>query len=380
MIMSAYLDNAATTKPSAECVEAMCHALTEHYGNPSSLHSMGLQAQLDVDAARVQIAAALAVESNSILFTSGATESNNMAVLGTAARYGKRARKVVTTTVEHASVRAAFDTLEAQGFEVVRVAPCESMEDFAANFAAAVDENTCLASMMLVNNETGHILPVKAAFSAAKKKNPNLITHCDAVQGFMKVPFRAADLQADLITVSGHKVHAAKGIGALWHKKGVKLGALLHGGEQEGGIRPGTESVPLIVGFGTAVKKMRETLDDRRTYCSALRQACMDKLSAIDGIRIQSPADGSPFILSFSAKGLRSETLLHFLAEREVYVSSGSACSKGKQSGVLQEFGIPDNLADSTIRVSFCAENTMEEIDTLVSLVALAQQTLIHKR
>lgn len=378
--MSAYLDNAATTKPCRACIDAMLDALTETYGNPSSLHGMGLSAQLAVDAARAQIAAALGAEKESVLFTSGATESNNMAVLGTAARYGKRAKKAVVTTVEHASVRAAFDTLEAQGFNVVRIAPQDNPADFAAAFADAVDNNTFLASMMLVNNETGHILPVKEAFSAVKRKNPQVITHCDAVQGFLKVPFRAADLHTDLITVSGHKVHGAKGIGALWHQKGVKLGSLLHGGEQENGIRPGTESVPLIVGFGAAVKEMRVTIDERRAYCTTLRQACIEQLSAIEGVTVQSPIDGSPFILSFSVKGLRSETLLHFLEEREVYVSSGSACSKGKQSGVLQQFGIPDHRADSTIRVSFCAENTLEDIRTLTSLVALAHQTLIHKR
>lgn len=378
--MSAYLDNAATTKPSPECTEAILSALQSNYGNPSSLHSMGLQAQLMVDAARARIAAALSVDAGTILFTSGATESNNMAILGTAARYGKRARRVVTTTVEHASVRSAFDTLEAQGFEVIRIAPEASDAEFAEKFAAAVNENTCLASMMLVNNETGHILPVKAALTAAKKKNPKLITHCDAVQGFLKIPFSASDLQADLLTVSGHKIHAAKGIGALRYQKGVKLQPLLYGGEQEKGFRPGTESVPLIAGFGAAAEAMRKTLEPRRHHAQSLRTECIEQLLQLDGIRIHSPEHGSPFILSFSVQGLRSETLLHFLAEREIYVSSGSACSKGKQSGVLRQFGVPDALADSTIRVSFSAENTSDDIRMLTETIAIAQKTLIHKR
>ncbi len=378
--MSSYLDNAATTQPCEACIAAMTEAMRVHYGNPSSLHRMGLDAQLAMDAARAKIAAAMGTDADSILFTSGATESNNMAILGTAALYGKRKRRVITTTVEHACVKGAFDALEAQGFEVVRIAPQSDGSFDAAAFAAAVDENTCLVSMMMVNNETGHILPVKQAFSMIKKKFPQVICHTDAVQGFLKLPFRVNDLQADLLTVSGHKVHACKGIGALYHKKGIRLQPLSRGGEQEHGNRPGTEAVPLICGFGAAVETLRGNLEARRAHCGSLRTLCIEKLSAIDGIRIQSPVDGSPFILSISAEGLRSETLLHFLEEREIYVSSGSACSKGKQSGVLQQFGIPDKLADSTIRISFCAENTESDVLALAEQVAVAQQTLIHKR
>lgn len=378
--MSAYLDNAATTKPCENCIDAMNRAMMENYGNPSSLHGMGLKAQLAMDAARKELAGALGAQADEILFTSGATESNNMAILGTAALYGKRKRRIVTTTVEHACVKGACDALEAQGYEVIRIAPNADGNIDSAEFAAAVDENTCLVSMMLVNNETGHILPVKETFSMIKKRFPLVICHTDAVQGFLKVPFRVTDLQADLLTVSGHKVHAAKGIGALYHKKGVRLSPLLHGGEQEGGNRPGTESVPLIVGFGAAVKEMRNSMDIRRKHCTELRNLCIEKLQEIDGISIQSPSNGSPFILSISAEGLRSETLLHFLEEREIYVSSGSACSKGKQSGVLQQFGVPDRLADSTIRISFCAENTVEDVLLLAEQIAVAQHTLIHKR
>ena len=378
--MAAYLDNAATTKPCKSCVDAMISALTDNYGNPSSLHGMGLHAQLAVDDARKYIAAALGAQPEEILFTSGATESNNMAILGTAALYGKRKRRVVTTTVEHACVKGACDALEAQGFEVVRIAPNTDGNIAPDEVAGAVDENTCLVSMMMVNNETGHILPVKETFSLIKKRNPQVICHCDAVQGFLKLPFRVADLQADLLTVSGHKVHAAKGVGALYHKKGIRLSPLLHGGEQENGNRPGTESVPLIVGFGAAVKEMRQNMDARRAHCAELWSLCIEKMREIEGITVQSPPDGSPFILSLSAAGLRSETLLHFLEEREIYVSSGSACSKGKQSGVLQQFGVPDKLADSTIRVSFCAENTRADVLLLAEQIAVAQHTLIHKR
>lgn len=378
--MAAYLDNAATTKPCAECIAAMNDAMVNTYGNPSSLHRMGLEAQLVVDAARKQIAAALSCEPDRIVFTSGATESNNLAIFGTAGAYGKRRKKMVVTAVEHASVRAAYDRLEQQGFTVVRVAPNANGELDPEAFLAEIDENTCLASMMLVNNETGAILPVRRTFYAAKKKYPQLVTHCDAVQGFLKIGCTVNELEADLISVSAHKIHGAKGAGALYIRKGTRLIPLLYGGEQEQKLRPGTESVPLIAGFGAAAAMMRKSFSTRTEHVTALRKEAVRQLSAMDGIIIHQPCNCSPYILSVAVKGLRAETLLHFLAERAVYVSSGSACSKGKPSGVLQAFRIPDDLADSTIRISFCGENAVYDIKCLAEGIAAAQQQLIHKR
>lgn len=387
--MTIYLDSAATTRPSEACITAMTEVMRETYGNPSSLHRMGLDAQLCMEQARRQIAAALGCEASSVAFTSGATESNHLAIRGAAAAYGKRRRRVVTTTVEHACVRGAFDLLEAEGFEVIRVAPDADGILRAEDLAAAVNDNTCLVSMMYVNNETGAVLPVKQAFMQIKREHPEVITHCDAVQGFMKLPFTPEKLGADLLTVSGHKVHACKGVGALYHKKGVRLTPLLKGGEQEfmqisGGagisLRPGTESVPLIAGFGAAVAELRGTISQRAEYIGGLRDECVRQLSALDGITVHSPADGSPYILSFSVKGLRSETMLHFLSDQGIYVSSGSACSKGKLSGVLQQFGIRQDLADSTLRVSFCMDNTPEDITALCTALKAAQERLVHKK
>ena len=213
-----------------------------------------------------------------------------------------------------------------------------------------------------------------------KRDHPQVITHTDAVQGFLKIPFTPEKLCADLLTVSGHKVHACKGVGALYHKKGIRLKPLLTGGEQEGGLRAGTESVPLIAGFGAAAASLSATFAARTETVRALRTAAIEQLSAVEGVTIQSPADGSPYILSISVKGLRSETVLHFLAERGIFVSSGSACSKGKQSGVLQEFGIRQNAADSTLRLSFCAENTAADIAALAAGIRDAQARLVHKR
>lgn len=378
--MPVYLDNAATTKPCDACVEAMVAAMQIHYGNPSSLHTMGLDAEKTVDTARRQIAAALGCEPSALTFTSGATESNHLALRGIAAAYGKRKRRIVASGVEHACVRGALELLEADGFEVVRILPQPDGTFDAAAFAAAVDDNTCLATMMLVNNEIGAILPVQQAFSAIKRAHPDVITHTDAVQGFLKIPFTPDKLCADLLTVSGHKVHACKGVGALYHKKGIRIKPLLTGGEQEGGLRAGTEAVPVIAGFGAAAAFLAPTLDTRAAHVRALRTAAIETLTAIDGVAVQSPADGSPYILSISVKGLRSETVLHFLAERGIYVSSGSACSKGKQSGVLQAFGIKQGAADSTLRISFCAENTPDDVTALAEGIAAAQARLVHKK
>lgn len=378
--MMIYLDSAATSRPGTACLDAMCQMIRSTYGNPSSLHRFGLEAQLCMEQARKQIAAALGCESAAVMFTSGATESNHLAIRGAAYAYGKRKRRVVTTTVEHASVKGAFDMLEAEGYEVIRIAPDTDGILRAEKIAEAVNESTCLVSMMLVNNEIGAVLPVQQAFAAIKREHPQVITHCDAVQGFMKLPVNPAKLNADLLTVSGHKVHACKGIGALYHKKGIRLIPLMKGGEQEGTMRPGTESVPLIAGFGAAVSELSGTIAERAEYVSGLRNECIRQLSGLEGITVNSPADGSPYILSFSVKGLRSETMLHFLSDREIYVSSGSACSKGKQSGVLQQFGIKQDLADSTLRVSFCAENTAEDMTALCTALKAAQEQLVHKR
>ncbi len=378
--MSIYLDSAATTRPGEACIAAVTEAMREGWGNPSSLHRAGFEAQCRTDRARGQVAAALCCEPECLIFTSGATESNHLAIRGAAAAYGRRRRRVVTTTVEHASVRGAFDMLEEQGFEVVRIAPDADGILRAEDIAAAADENTCLVSMMLVNNETGAVLPVQQSFAMIAREHPHIIRHCDAVQGFLKLPVEPEKLHADLLTVSGHKVHACKGVGALYIRKGIRLTPLMKGGEQERRLRPGTESVPLIAGFGAAAAELRGTLTARAEYVAGLRALLIEQLGKIDGTAVQSPADGSPYILSFSVRGLRSETMLHFLSEKGISVSSGSACSKGKQSGVLEQFGIKPDAADSTLRVSFCAENTPEDVTALCDALKEAQERLVHKR
>ena len=364
--MSVYLDNAATTKPCEEAVDAAVKMMRENYGNPSSLHRAGLDAQLVMDKARKVIADSIGAESSCLYFTSGATESNNLALRGIAGAYGKRKKKIVISAVEHASVDETASALETQGFEVVRVSPRDDGRMYAADFVNACDENTCLLSMMLVNNETGYILPVKDTFAAVKRRFPDIVTHCDCVQGYMKLPVKVTAMNADIISISAHKIHGIKGVGAIYIKKGVRVTPVITGGKQEKGIRSGTESTPLIAAFGAAAEKLLPTISERYKTAEGLKSYLLDKLKDVEGVSVNSPEDGSPYVINISAEGRRSEIMLHFLESKGVYVSSGSACSKGQQSGVLGEFGITGKRADSALRVSITAETTQQELDAFV--------------
>lgn len=368
--MSIYLDNAATTKPCGEAVSAAVDAMTENYGNPSSLHRAGLDAQLVVDKARKAIAASIGADSSEIYFTSGATESNNLALRGISAAYGRKRRKIVISSVEHASVDETASALEKNGFEIVRISPRDDGRFYADDFISACDENTCLVSMMLVNNETGYIMPVRETFMAVKRSFPEIITHCDCVQGYMKLPIKAASLGADLISLSAHKIHGVKGVGAIYIKKGVRVIPIVTGGKQEKGIRSGTESVPLIAAFGAAVDKFRPTIAERYERVSQLKAHLLEKIGGIENVAVNSPSDGSPYVINISAVGKRSEIMLHFLESKGIYVSSGSACSKGQQSGVLGEFGISGKRADGAVRISITAQTTEEELDEFAEALA----------
>ena len=259
---------------------------------------------------------------------------------------------------------------EKKGFEVVRIKPSRNGEISEEDFIAAVDGDTFLVSCMLVNNETGSIQPVRKIFSYVKRNFPECITHCDAVQGFMKIPIRSSELFADIIVVSGHKVHAVKGVGAMFVKKGIRIPPILIGGGQEQGKRSGTESVPLISGFGAAVRALMPAMPVAHENAEKITAYLLKKLAKLDYVTVNSTAENrSPYITNFSVEGIRSEIMLHFLETQNVYVSSGSACSKGAHSSVLTAMGIPDRLADSAIRVSIGRTTTMGEIDALINAV-----------
>lgn len=349
-----YLDNAATTKPCAEAVKAAADCAVQCFGNPSSLHKMGIEAEKLLLKTKSIILQRLGKEGE-LYFTSGATESNNLAIFGTANALKRRGNRIVTTAVEHPSVAEPIKKLLEQGFEVVCLKPCDC-EDFEQAIIDAVDDSTILVSCMAVNNETGFVIDTKKVYSGIKRKFPKCVVHVDGVQGFCKVV-----IFADLISLSAHKIHGLKGVGALYKSKEVRLLPTVHGGGQQGGIRSGTEPVELIAAFGAAVKAYPENL-----ICfSELKEYMMKPLAELSGVTFNSK-NSVPNIVNFSVKGVRSEIMLHFLEERDIYVSSGSACSRGKVSPVLSAFGVSAAEADSAIRVSFCRDNTKEELDMLI--------------
>lgn len=347
-----YLDNAATTKPCRECIEAVSAAMNDCYGNASSLHKMGTVSINLISRAKQAVLKGLALENppleGEVIFTSGATESNNTALFGANLRKGK----IVTTAMEHPSVARVIDKLEEKGSEVVRLAP-KNYSDFEGALIDSVDEKTSLVSCMAVNNETGFAVDVKRLYKGVKAKNPRTLVHIDAVQGFLKIP-----LDGDLISVSGHKIHASKGIGALYIKKGVTVSPLLFGGGQQKNLRSGTEAVELIAGFEAAINAYRYDYE----YFSALKEKLLAELVKIKDISINSGEKCLPNIVNFSVRGVRSENMLHSLEQYDICVSSGSACSKGKTSKVLAAFGVSDKDADSAVRVSLCHNNNEEEI------------------
>lgn len=359
-----YLDNSATTQVSEAAAQKAFELMRTKFANPSSLHSMGFEASKELESAREITAKAIGADVSEVYFTSGGTEANNLAIQGAADAYRRTGNKIITSSFEHSSIHETMLYLQKQGFEVVFIQPDSTGCISAKDVIDAVDEKTILVSIMHTNNETGAINPIREIATGAKRKNPKVIVHTDAVQAFGKTEIKVSKLFVDLLTISSHKIHGPKGVGALYIKKGVRVLPRTFGGKQEKKIRPGTEALPLIGAFSVAiseldVQKNTEIARELKTYLA-------EKLSSMDGVTIISPENSSPFILNFSVSGIRSETMLHHLAAKGVYVSSGSACSKGAKSHVLSALGIEDNIADSAIRVSFCKHNTTDDCDALI--------------
>lgn len=361
-----YLDNSATTKVLEEAAQKAMLMMTGEYGNPSSLHSLGFRAKQELEGARAAVAARLGAQPQEVVFTSGGTEGNNLAVFGAAEAGKRRGNKIVTTMIEHDSVLNPMRELEKQGFEVLYLKPDEAGKISEEQLSEAIDEKTILVSVMLINNETGAVLPVKAAARAINRKKAPALLHTDCVQAFGKLDFTPQKLGADLATVSAHKVHGPKGAGALYVRKGVHLPSRVFGGGQERGLRSGTENVPMLCAFGEAVRllpKASETLPEIEKLNALLRR----ELEALPEVTVNSPEDALPYILNFSVGNIRAETMLHFLAERGVYVSSGSACGKAKPSHVLAAMGLSRERLASSLRVSFSRFSTQEDVEALIS-------------
>ena len=359
-----YLDNSATTRPFDSVIKAVSENMAGNFGNASSLHHMGVEAEKVLSAAKKTILEKLGADGE-IIFTSGATESNNTVLFGIPKAYRHNGNKIVSSSFEHPSVENPLKKLGEAGYEVVRVKPPKRGEpqDYEQRIIDAVDGNTLLVSVMWVNNETGFVTDMSRVYRGVKRKNPKTIVHCDAVQGFCKLPAKL--LTADLISLSAHKIHGVKGVGALYAGKGVRFEPLLYGGGQQKGVRSGTEPVDLIAGFAEAVR----SYPDCTEKYAALNERLCGLLAGMPDIGINS-YNNARNILNFSVRGVRSEIMLHHLEEREIYVSSGSACSKGKTSGVLAQFGVPDADADCAVRVSFSPFTTEGDIDALAEGIA----------
>ena len=343
-----------------EAVEKVLELMTQCYGNPSSLHKKGLEAQREVAHARQAVAVSLGAQPREIIFTSGGTEANNLAVLGGAAAGRRRGKRIVTTAIEHPSVLEPMRQLEKEGFEVVFLTPDADGRVPEEAVLKAVTGDTILISVMAVNNELGSIQPIEVLKKAVKRAGAPALVHVDGVQAYGKLPLRPEKLGIDLLTVSGHKIHGPKGVGALYVSKNARILPRTFGGGQERELRPGTEAAPLIAGLGAAAEELP---DWRQAYSrmEKLRDYTLQKLSGLEGVEVNSPVEGLPYLLNFSALGIRSETMLHFLAQRGIYVSSGSACAKGKQSHVLKAAGLPDSRISSAIRVSLSRESIEQD-------------------
>ncbi len=363
-----YLDNSATTKPCKKTVEAINNTLTENWGNPSSTYSHGITALEIIDDARKTVASSVGARSEEIFFTGSGTEANNLAIFGCANALKKKGKKIISTSIEHPSVLEALKKLSDDGFETVLLSPdhngCIKEEDLRRE----IDKNTILVSIMLVNNEIGSIQPIEIASKIIKEKSSPALLHCDAVQGYGKLPIKVSTLGVDLLSASGHKIHASKGIGFLYKKSGVNIQPIVYGGGQEKGLRSGTESVPLIAGLGAAVKDLPD-LNKQLSIQQEFYDKAKELLLEVDAIKINSPENALPYIINISIDGYKSEPMLNALAMENIFVSKGSACAKGHRSYVLSEIGLSNDRIDSAIRISFSRENTLNEVETLKNTI-----------
>ena len=373
--MEAYLDNSATTQPCKEAVDKMSFALNVCWGNPSSLHAKGIEASELLEQSRRNIAKALSCDADEIFFTSGGTESNNIAVFGAANAQKRRGSRIITTSIEHSSIEESVKALENQGYDVVRLRVNERGVIDERQLYAATNPSVVLVSKMYVNNEVGSIQPVEFAKRAVVHSGANALIHCDAVQAFGKIQLKPHNMGVDLMSISSHKIHGPKGAGALFVKKGTRLIPHSFGGLQESKIRPGTEPVPAIAGFGAAAAAIP---DYRQSLARAteLREHLVSGLKKIEGVRINSPENALPYITNISVEGIPSEVMLNYLSSRGIYISSGSACSKGHKSRVLRAMNLSEDVIGTALRISTSVFTTREEIDMLLDGISSARQTM----
>ena len=362
-----YLDNSATTKPCQEAVAAINEALTVGWANPSALYNFGIDSARALRTARGQVAAAMGAEADRVFFTSGGTEADNWAILASAKRFGKKNKHIVTTAIEHHAVLNTMKELEAQGYDVTYLQPDALGQISIDALKAALRKDTFLVSIMMVNNEVGSVMPIAQMAKLTHKLCPDAIFHTDAVQGFLKVPFQAKTLGADLITVSSHKVHGPKGAGALYITPRLKsFPALLLGGGQEYGYRSGTEATPAILGFAAACSTVHATLKTDIQQEADLRNMLIERVSQLEGVTING-CHQAPHIVSISVPGVPTQNSINILQDAGICVSAGSACAKGHRSHTLNAMGLSPEIMDSSFRISLSRDTTVADIAALVS-------------
>ena len=368
-----YLDHAATTPVPKAVADAMYTVLTEQYANPNAQYPFGQEMRRSVEDWRAVIAKAVGCEANQLFFTSCGTEGDNWAIRAACWQNRHVGRHIVTTAVEHHAVLHPMQKLEAKGFEVTYLQPDHDGNITVEELKKALRPDTILVSVMMVNNETGAVMPIADMVKAVRRASPLALFHTDAVQGFLKVPFRAKALGADMISISGHKVHGPKGVGALYIRPGLPLPPFIHGGGQEGNFRSGTENLPGICGFAAACEETDAAADI--AHMAQLRDLCREKLQQIPGLVLIGKQD-APHIVNLSLPGLRSQGIINCLQTKGIYVSAGSACSKGHRSHVLEALHLPPAVIDGSVRVSFSGDNTEADVDALVEALLEAKQTL----
>ena len=365
--MRVYFDNSASTKVADSVIEVMIKTMREDYGNPSAKHMMGVVAEKYVKEATRMIAKTLKVEEKEMLFTSGGTESNNIALIGGAFANQRRGKHIISTAIEHPAVYEPLGKLVELGFEVTILPVDRAGHIYLEELKNAIREDTIIVSTMYVNNEVGAVEPVEKIAKIVHEKNPDCLYHVDAIQGYGKYKIQPKKQGIDLMSVSGHKLHGPKGVGFLYIQKDAKVNPILFGGGQQRGMRSGTINVPGIAGMGEAARLAYEHFDEKIEKMIAIKDYLMDQLEKMEGIHLNSfrGTQSAPHILSVSVQGVRAEVLLHALEDREIYVSSGSACSSNHPgiSGTLKGIGLEDEFIDSTVRISLCSENTLEEAD-----------------
>lgn len=371
--MRVYFDNSASTKVADSVIEVMIKTMREDYGNPSAKHMMGVVAEKYVKEATRMIAKTLKVEEKEILFTSGGTESNNIALIGGALANQRRGKHIISTAIEHPAVYEPLGKLVELGFEVTILPVDRAGHICLEELKNAIREDTIIVSTMYVNNEVGAVEPVEEIAKIVHEKNPDCLYHVDAIQGYGKYKIQPKKQGIDLMSVSGHKLHGPKGVGFLYIQKDAKVNPILFGGGQQRGMRSGTINVSGIAGMGEAARLAYEHFDEKIEKMIAIKDYLMDQLEKMEGIHLNSfrGTQSAPHILSVSVQGVRAEVLLHALEDREIYVSSGSACSSNHPgiSGTLKGIGLEDEFLDSTVRISLCSENTLEEADYFLGIL-----------